>query len=311
MKKVLVTGAAGAIGINVIKFLLSEGKYEITAVDLANSKSYKNLKKYKRRVNVVFADLTDSVITDGLVKGQDFIIHLASVTPNLGNLKKELCEIVDYKITENIVRAITFYNPTCHLLYTSTTNFYKSSSNLVSVKNKEVPLKEDYYSFYKLKSENLIKKDIINYTIYRLPMVLTNPSNNYFVYNGIGDELIEVISDIDASYALVKSLDYLSKINKKIFNLAGGESCQIKYKDLMNEVLLIYGVSFKYLVNLIFINKNYHGFIYSDSADLNKIVNFRNDSIASFLMRLKRQTKKRVIQKLLAKIVIKIRSLKK
>ena len=34
MKKVLVTGAAGVIGQKVIKYLLSEGKYEITALDL-------------------------------------------------------------------------------------------------------------------------------------------------------------------------------------------------------------------------------------------------------------------------------------
>ena len=47
MKKVLVTGAAGAIGLNVIKYLLMEGKYEITALDLNNKKTIKKLKKYK------------------------------------------------------------------------------------------------------------------------------------------------------------------------------------------------------------------------------------------------------------------------
>ena len=30
MKKVLVVGAAGAVGIHTVKYLLSEGKYEIT-----------------------------------------------------------------------------------------------------------------------------------------------------------------------------------------------------------------------------------------------------------------------------------------
>ena len=311
MKRVLVTGAAGAVGINTLKYLLSEGKYEITAVDLPNNKSYKNLKKYKRRINIVFADLTDPVITDGLVKDQDYIIHLASVTPNLGNVKKELCELVDYKITENIVRAISFYNPNCHLIFTSTTCLYKSSLTEVSVKSKESILKEDYYSVYKLKSESLIKKNVNNYTIFRLPMILTNPANNYFVYNGVNEEIIEVVSDLDVSYALVKSLDKMVVLNKKIYNLAGGKSCQIQYKDLINKVLLIYGISFKYFVNLICINKNYHGFIYSDSDNLNNIINFRNDSVSSFLMRLQRQTKKRVIQRLIARIVVKIRNWQK
>ena len=310
MKKVLVTGAAGAIGVNVLKYLLSEGKYEITAVDLPNNKSYKALKKYKKRFNIVYADLTDPIITDGLVKDQDYIINLASVTPNLGNAKKELCEIVDYKVVENIVRAISFYNPNCNLIYTSTTCVYNAKKDEVSTKDKESVLKEDYYSFYKLKGENLIKKNVSNYIIFRLPMVLTNPSNNYFVYNGVNSETVEVISDLDASYALVKALSS-SKLNKKTLNLAGGESCQINYKELIDKVLLAYGISFKYLANVVFVNKNYHGFIYKDSDDLNKILEFRNDSISSFLMRLKRKTKKRVFQKFIARIVVKIRNIKK
>ena len=37
MKKVLVTGAAGTIGIRTIKYLLSEGKYDVTALDIKNN----------------------------------------------------------------------------------------------------------------------------------------------------------------------------------------------------------------------------------------------------------------------------------
>ena len=34
MKKILVVGAAGSIGVHTVKYLLSEGKYEITILDL-------------------------------------------------------------------------------------------------------------------------------------------------------------------------------------------------------------------------------------------------------------------------------------
>ena len=61
LKKVLVTGAAGCVGVEVIKYLLSEGKYEITALDLKNRRTYLRLKKYKRRINIIYGDINDRV----------------------------------------------------------------------------------------------------------------------------------------------------------------------------------------------------------------------------------------------------------
>ena len=311
MKKVLVTGAAGAVGINVLKFLLSEGKYEITAVDLPNNKSTKRLKRYRKRINVVYADLTDPVITDGLVKDQDYIIHLASVLPTMANLKKQLCDIVDYKMSENIVRAITFYNPKCNLLFASTTNVYKDGVLTVNVKSKLSNNKNDFYSSCKLKTEKLIEKNINNYTIFRLPLVLTNPALNYFPYNGNNEEVVEVISDIDAAYAFVVALNEPEKLNKKTFNLTGGDNCHTTYKDLLRDILCYYGISFRYIMSRLLLTKDYHGFIYEDGDKLNKILSFRNDSISSFMFRLKRSTRRRAIQKFIGKVVNKIGSLKK
>ena len=50
MKKVVIFGGAGSIGLSLIKYLLSEGKYEITVVDLKNKETIKRLKRYKKRV---------------------------------------------------------------------------------------------------------------------------------------------------------------------------------------------------------------------------------------------------------------------
>ena len=41
MKKILVVGAAGSIGVHTVKYLLSEGKYEITILDLKNKEVFK------------------------------------------------------------------------------------------------------------------------------------------------------------------------------------------------------------------------------------------------------------------------------
>ena len=74
MKKVLVTGAGGTVGLQVIRFLLSEGKYEITALELKNKNVYKRLKPFRKRINIVFGDVNDDTIVDALVKDHD-IVH--------------------------------------------------------------------------------------------------------------------------------------------------------------------------------------------------------------------------------------------
>ncbi len=50
MKKVVIFGGAGSIGLSLIKYLLSEGKYEITIVDLKNKETIKRLKRYKKEL---------------------------------------------------------------------------------------------------------------------------------------------------------------------------------------------------------------------------------------------------------------------
>ena len=303
MKKVLVTGASGSIGINVIKYLLSEGKYEITALDLKNNGSIKRLKKYRRRINIVFGDTTDSVLIDALIKEHDYVIHLAGVMPPLADLKKDLANIVDYKGTENIIRSINYFNPKCFLIYPSTTTVYGNKKDVVTTKSRVASDFLNYYTNTKLDIEKLIKKKIENYVIFRLPIVLANPREQ-FIYNGIMSNKIEVITNMDAAYALVSSIKHSKTLRGKVYNLGGGENCITTYRELIINILKIYGVSFKFLLTRLFVDKNYYGHIYADSNEAEDILHFRNDSIASFYMRLKRQTKKRAINRMFAKPII-------
>ena len=121
MKSVLVTGAAGSIGRLVIKYLLAEGKYEITALDLKNKTVIQTMKKYRKRINIIYGDVNDSVLMESLVKDHDFIINLASALPPLSDMKKGLSDAIDFSGVENIVKAISYYNPKCHLFMASTT----------------------------------------------------------------------------------------------------------------------------------------------------------------------------------------------
>ncbi len=300
MKKVLVTGAAGSIGLYVIKYLLSEGKYEITALDLKNKKTQKRLKKYNRRINIIYGDIGDSVLMEALVRDHDYIIHLAGIMPPLGEFSKSLGEIVEYKGTENIIKAINYYNEKCFLIYASTTCVYDNSLT-GSVNEKIIESDLNNYSFSKYNTECLIKNKLKNYTILRLPIVLNNINNEAFIFGVKRNLVVEVTTDKDAAYAFVKAIEHQKELNKKVFNVGLGSGGRVVYNEILKNILKYNGLSFRYVLSRIFLEKNFKSPILNDSDALEDLIHYRNDSLYNYYRRLEKKGKKRIIRKLLAK----------
>lgn len=298
MKKVLVTGAAGTVGVYVAKYLLAEGKYEVTLLDLKNKTVFNRLKRFKKRANIIYGDVTDRVLMEALVKDHDYIIHLASSRVPLADMKSGLANVIDYEGSENIIRAITYYNPKCHLFYASTTSMYKDIKN-PSVKSKINLTEFDYFDNAKFKTEKLIKEKLKNYTIYRIPLVLCDPLEENFIYHINKNAEINFITKEDCAYAFVKGINYTDKLNKKTYNLANEES--IIYKKLLNKVLEINGISWKYIMSRLFVEKNYYSPVCSDTFELEEIINYRSDSLNEYYGRLRSRSKKRKISKILAR----------
>ena len=285
MKKILVTGGFGSIGICILKYLLSEGKYEITVLDLDNRKNNKLRKKYQNRVNIILGDINDISIVEKSIQNKDIIIHLASVMPPFSNISKSIGELVEYNGTENIIKAINYYNPNCYMLYASTTSLYD-------------------YSFVKYKVENLIKKKLKNYTILRVPLVLNNIKKEPFMFNVKKNNMVEVSTNYDVAYAFVKSIDYKKELNKKIFNIGMGTNGRVIFKNILINILKNYGISMKFLLTRLFLEKNYRTPVLTDSDYLENIIHYRNDSLNSYYKRLYNRGRKRIIERLLAKPMI-------
>lgn len=282
MKKVLVTGAGGTIGLQVIRFLLSEGKYEITALDFKNRHVYKRLKPFRKRINIVFGDVCNEAIVDALVKDHDVVIHLAGVLPPLANVREDLCTEVDFNGTKTIVDAIKNYHMECMLLYASSTSVYGDVVDDITVKTKCEPDSFDYYSLAKLKCEKYIKTNLKNYSIFRVAYVLGDPGPESLIYTVHPSNYIETISAEDAGYAFVCAIDFKDKINKKIFNLCGGEKFRTRYAYYLLHIFKTYGLSIRYLSTFLCAEKNYYGGFYSDGDRLENILHFRSKNLDVF-----------------------------
>ena len=301
MKRILVTGAGGVIGLQVIKYLLAEGKYEITGIDLKNKNNFNKLKKFKNRINILYGDINNKVLMEALVKDQDVIIHLATSPLPLANMKRKVPEVVDYNASALLIKCINKLNPKCHLFYASTTALYGNSDNVTI--NTKVRVKDnDYYNYYKYKIEELIKSKLKNYTIYRFPLVLSDLRYERFYWFGKKEQKISFITKEDAAYSIVRGINYINKLNQKTFNVV--DEGEITYQELVNKLLSIYGITSNYLLTKIFIDKDYSSPLVSDGEEIKRIVDYQNDTLDTYLTRLKRRTKKRKGPKFLAKFFI-------
>ena len=299
MKKVLVTGAAGNVGINVIRYLLAEGKYDITAIDLPNKYVYNRLKRYRKRINIIYGDILDGNTVYELIKDQDFIIHLASCLPPLSNLKDKLAETIEVNGTENIVRAINYYNKKCMLIYASSTSVYDVNAPVsVNIKTSA----NGYYNTAKIKAENIITKHLKNYAILRLSLVIGDLNHTKIMFNIPSDDMIECISSEDAAYAFVKCLDKKEEVNKKVLNIGGGDNCAILFKDLKKMIFTYHGINYSNTIQSLLVSKDYHSPVLLDSSESNKILDYQNDSFESISMKIKRRGKKRVVNKFIGKM---------
>ena len=113
------------------------------------------------------------------------------------------------------------------------------------------------------------------------------------------NSIVDVVTKEDIAYAFVKGIQNLDKLNKKTFNVTSEET--ILFKDLLINILKIRGLSFKYVLSRLFLEKNYYSPVCKDRDELEEIIHYRNDSLIEYYNRLKRKNSKRKFAKFLAK----------
>ena len=76
MASYLITGGAGFLGINLIRFLLARGQ-EVTSLDMADFQ-YDDVRD---RVRVLQGDIRDGAAVDQAMEGVRVVVHTAAALP--------------------------------------------------------------------------------------------------------------------------------------------------------------------------------------------------------------------------------------
>jgi len=294
IRNILLTGVPGTMGTQVLKQLLAQGdRNNITVFALFSKANRKFFQQYKDKIRIVYGDITCKDDLIDACKNQDFVIHNAGIIPPLAHEDHELTYNVNVKGTQNLINTLEEHSPQAFFIFSSSVTVYGDR-----IKNPEIKLSDplslsigDKYGESKISAEKMIRESTLNWTIFRLPAVMSiNHKVSGIMFLVPLDTHMETTSPEDTARAQQKACDHKDELNKRIFNLGGGESCRIIYRELLTESFKIFGLGKLNFPEKAFAEKNFHCGYYVDGNVLEEILHFRNNTIDDYFESLRHQT---------------------
>ena len=217
---VLITGASGTVGKNVIDQLLNINNIKITVFDLETKHTKSLYSKYKDTIDIIYGDITDHIDVQSIFKNKiDVVIHLAAIIPPLADENPFLAHQVNTLGTEHLITCIQNKSPDTFFLYASSVSVYgdRIHNPLIKINDTIKPSFGDEYAKTKIASEKLIMKSSINWSIFRLSAIMgiNNHKISKLMFHMPLATSIEITTPEDTARAFVNAIDKQELISNK------------------------------------------------------------------------------------------------
>lgn len=246
-KKIIVTGAAGFIGSNLVKRLLINKKNIVIGIDNYSTGQPKFLEKFKKSKNFQFYkfDLLNSKKLKDIFKDGNFVFHLsanADVRYGTNHPRKDLEQ--NTIVTQNILEAMQVNNIK-KIAFASTGSVYGEAKKIPTPEDAPFPIQTSFYGASKISCEGLISAFCEGFGmksyIFRFVSILGEHYTHGHIYdfykklkkdptklvvlgNGHQKKSYLYVQDcIDAMFLAIKK----SKDNINIFNLGTNDYCEV------------------------------------------------------------------------------------
>lgn len=128
-RPVLVTGGCGFIGCNLADRLAARGNEVIVLDNLTRAGVRENAQwlkaRHGERIDIVTADVRDSISVIGAVREASAVIHLAAQVAVTDSIADPVADFeVNARGTVNVLEAVRLHNPTAPVLFASTNKVY-------------------------------------------------------------------------------------------------------------------------------------------------------------------------------------------
>ena len=289
--KILLTGASGTIGREVLYRLLQNPDYELFVFDKSVPETILFYFPYRRRIRLIYGDLANASDVRSLHQKFDVVIHLAAVLSPKADRDPALAQRINVDGTNILINHLQTTSPNAFFLYSSCISVYgdRLKNPYIRVEDSVSPCENDVYAQSKAKAEELVRNSGLHWSVFRITAILKRHKLSRFIFHMPLDTRIETCSPGDVAQSFVNAIDHQKELAGKVFNLGGGEHCRITYRDFLNKLFHVAGLGAPSFPPRAFATQNYHCGFYADGDVLNDILRFRNDDLNACLEEVKKR----------------------
>jgi dTDP-glucose 4,6-dehydratase len=253
MKTILVTGGAGFIGSNFVRYLLENySTYKVVVLDYltyaGNPENFENGIKKSRRFAFWYGNIRNPEIVNALVSQADVVVHMAAETHVARSIYDNAVFFeTDVLGSQVVANAVLKHSNVERFVHVSTSEVYGTA--LTEPMTEEHPLNPGSpYASAKVGADRLVYS---YYRTYGIPAVIVRPFNNYgpyqhlekavprFITSALLDEPLTIHGDGKSSRDWLfvedhcRALDRILHVNLetvkgKVINLGTGKDTNIE-----------------------------------------------------------------------------------
>ena len=291
--KILITGAFGNLGSQLIPLLLENG-HVLRCLTTKSRKSLRNLKPFKNKVEIIFADVRKKNDLKLAFHNQELVIHLAAIVPPRFNKESlKYSREVNVDGIKNIISVIKNNNSKIGIIFPSSVAVYgdvRKKGACILTKNDPInPNPDDIYAQQKVIAEAALKKSGLKWSIFRFGFMpnLNELKVDPMMFDVPLDTNIELIHPKDAALAIANGIDK-KEIWGNILLVAGGKDCRITYEDFVGKMLETMGLG--RLPKEAYGTRDFHcGFMDTDFSQ--SLLNYQRHSFQDLLNEMKKKNK--------------------
>jgi nucleoside-diphosphate-sugar epimerase len=236
MKRVLVTGACGNIGANVVDALLQRG-YSVRAVDLDTPAGRTAASRWGASVEMRFGSVCNEALVREVVRGMDHVVHLAAIVPPGTDVDQAAGYAVNVVATRSIIAACEAQPSPPRLTFTSTAAIWGRNDEVDRPRRADEEVSpSDNYSRQKAECEAMLHASSLETVIFRIAMTppVAPGALSPFVFDMHPDMRVEFTHPKDQALAIANSLVVGEEIANRTLCLGGGARNRYRYREFMN-----------------------------------------------------------------------------